>query len=216
MMPPRALFRTSPLRSVVVRRLVLLALVALGVAACGGSAPTIPQSALSRLVLAPGDVKPLVQFDVGPQVKLDNLAGPRKDPTRFGREGGWKARYRRSGSARTRGPLVVESRADLFKSASGAKKDLAAYEADFRQTIAPAGGDARFLTPPPRVGDDAAAITILQPGAAGAGVRFYRIAWRDHNATASVLVEGFDRKLDFATALRLARRQEARLRAAVA
>jgi len=198
-----------------VRRLVLLALLAVGLAGCGSSGPTIPKSALSRLVLAPRDVRPLVAFDVGPQVRLDNLAGPRKDPSRFGREGGWKARYRRSGSTATKGPLVVESRADLFSSSSGAKKDLRAYEDDFRGTIASAPTLRDFVDAPANLGDEASAMTIRQPGAAGASVRFYRIAWRDHNATASVLVEGFDGKVSFAEASALARRQQARIRSAV-
>jgi hypothetical protein len=198
-----------------VRRPLLLVLLALGVAACGSSGPKIPETALSRLVLAPRDVRPLLQFDVGPQVRLDNLVGPRKDPTRFGREGGWKARYRRSGSPATTGPLVLESRADVFKSASGAKRDLDAYEEEFREAINVAPTSRHFLTAP-TIGDSAVAMTILQPGAPGSAIRFYRIAWRDHNATASVLVEGFDGKLGFATATRLARRQETHLRSAVA
>jgi hypothetical protein len=194
-------------------RPVVLALVVLALAGCGGSHAAIPRSALARLVLAPSDVPRLTRFDVGRQVRLDNLVGPRKDPARFGREGGWKARYRRSGAtAATPGPLVVESRADIFPSGSGAKKDLQAYDEEFREMIASAPTLRRRLAPPGALGDAALAMTIRQPGRPGA--RFYRIAWRDHNATASVLVEGFEGRVDLAQAVALARRQEARIRAA--
>jgi hypothetical protein len=196
-----------------VRRSPFLLLIALA-AACGSAAPAIPKEALGRLVLAPGDVPNLRQFDVGPQVRLDNLAGPRRDSSRFGREGGWKARYRRAGTPATEGPLVVESRADLFSSSSGAKHDLQAYEDEFRQMINSAPGLRKRIPPPAGLGDAAVAMTIRQPGAAA--VLFFRIAWRDHNATASVLVEGFEGKLAFGDAVVLARRQEAHLRAAAA
>ena len=53
-----------------------------------------------------------------------------------------------------------------------------------------APGLRRRVPSPAGLGDAAVAMTIDQPGAAA--VRFFRIAWRDHNATASVLVEGFD------------------------
>jgi hypothetical protein len=196
-----------------VRRSPFLLLIALA-AACGGGGPAIPKQALGKLVLAPGDVPNLRQFDIGPQVRLDNLVGPRKAPTRFGRQGGWKARYRRAGTPATKGPLVVESRADLFSSSSGAKRDLQAYEEEFRQMINSAPGLRRGSPSPAGLGDGAVAMTIRQPGAAA--VRFFRIAWRDHNATASVLVEGFEGKLAFGDAVALARRQEAHLRAAAA
>jgi hypothetical protein len=66
---------------------------------------------------------------------------------------------------------------------------------------------------PTGLGDAAEAMTIRQPGGASSVV-FFRIAWRDHNATASVLVEGFEGKVVLADAVALARRQEAHLRAA--
>jgi hypothetical protein len=45
-------------------------------------------------------------------------------------------------------------------------------------------------------------------------LRFYVIAWRYRNATASVTVEGFDGHVQPADAIGLARRQQARLAAA--
>ena len=49
-------------------------------------------------------------------------------------------------------------------------------------------------------------MTFVQPGAEP--LRFYRIAWRYRNATASVTAEGFDGKLAFGRALALARKQQ--------
>src|SRR5436190_20549591 len=61
--------------------------VVLAVAACGGgSSSGIPAGSLSKLVLQPADVPGFDQFDAGKQVTLDNAAGARKDPERFGRE----------------------------------------------------------------------------------------------------------------------------------
>ena len=121
-------------------------------------------------------------------MQIDAVAGPRADERRFGRVGGWKARFHRSGTAATRGPLVVESRADVFGGSGGARDDLDAYRTQFEQTRA-----ARVV-PVGKVGDAAVASTQLQSGALR--VRFYTIAWRDRNVTASVTVNGFDGKLD--------------------
>ena len=49
-------------------------------------------------------------------------------------------------------------------------------------------------------------VTFVQ--ASSKPLRFYRIAWRDRNVTASVILEGFDGKLRLDQALALARRQE--------
>jgi len=174
----------------------------LAVAACGSSAHTISANKMSDLVLRRQDVgRPFRPFYSGPQTQLDNQGTPRADEQRDGREGGWIARYRRAGSAATTGPLVVESRVDVFKGDGGAKQDIDAY----RATFAAAPG-ARAVTPPPRVGDQAVATTSVQPGTEP--LRFYRIAWRYRNATASVTAEGFDGKFRLGQALALARRQQ--------
>ena len=149
---------------------------------------------------------PFRQFADGKQGHLDNQA-PRDDPARYGREGGWIARFNRPGTPKTRGPLVVESRADLFKSAGGAKKDLGAYRELF---TSPALSQRRVVTVP-KIGDDVLAQTFVQP--ATKPLRFYRIAWRYRNATAAVTVEGFDGKVDAADAVALARKQQRRLAA---
>jgi hypothetical protein len=175
----------------------------LAVSACGGS-QSLSAKSLDKRVLQQRDVGAAFEsFNSGPQVQLDNQGTPRADPSRFGREGGWIARFHRGGSPHTRGPLVVESRVDVFKSSGGAESDFAEYK-----TLLGDLAGARTI-PPPQLGDEAAAVTFTQAGALP--LRFYRIAWRYRNATASVTVEGFDKKVTEPDAVALARKQQARL-----
>jgi hypothetical protein len=183
-------------------KVTVLAALALLVAGCSlggdGDAP-IERAELGTLVLQPEDLPAAFsQFDQGRQGIADRPIGERSDPTRFGRIDGWKARFRRSGSARTRGPLVIASLADLFESTDGAKDELAAIDESGFDAIAE-----------PRLGDEARAWESLQGGAPG--VRFYLIAWREENATASLLVSGFEGRVTFDDALSLARKQAARM-----
>jgi hypothetical protein len=186
------------------RAAVLLAVLA---AACGGSGDgTVQRAQLPKLVLQPADLSgAFARFDAGRQVRLDRVAGPRGNPARFGRESGWKARYHRAGSPGTRGPLVVESRVDLFKDAAGATKDLAAYRAQFRSQP----GGAKPLRVP-RLGKAATAVEQDRPPA-----RFVSIAWRDGNVTASVTANGFAAGLRPADAVALARAQQRHIAAAL-
>jgi len=184
---------------------VLLVLVV--VTGCGSSAARVAVKQLPTLVLQPGDLPPaFARFDEGEQVSLDRVPGPRYDPARFGRESGWKARYRRPGTATTPGPLVVESRADVFANSSGASDDLSAYRDQFVHAV------AAHLIQAPRIGDGAIAMTQLQPGTPG--VRFYSIAWRDANVTGSVTANGFQGRLTLAQTLALAQAQERHIAAA--
>jgi hypothetical protein len=163
-------------------RAVALALLLL--AGCGGDAE-IPAREASRCVLQPSDLgSGYVRFDEGRQLRAD-MAPPRDDPRRFGRTAGWKARFR--------GEAVVESRVDLFENDDGARRDLDAYRASVRnETVAP------------DIGDDAIAQSQRQ-----GEVRFFSVAWRTRNATASVSVSGFGARLEDAVAL--ARKQQTRL-----
>ena len=173
------------------------------VAGCGGGGKRISEANLSRLVLREQDLPPVFSsFNFGKQAHLDNSGTTRADPARYGRKGGWIARYNRPGSSNTRGPLVVESRADLFADAGGAKDDLAAYRVDFSRIP---GSDLHVLSLP-KLGDAAFGVTFVQPGAKP--VRFFRIAWRDRNVSASVTVQGFGGRIALSDALALARKQE--------
>ena len=169
----------------------------------------VPVSALSKLVLQPADLPSgFFPFDVGKQVTVDAPPGQRASPTRFGREGGWKARYRRSQPA-GRGPFIVESRADLFAADEGAEDDLAALRTQLTGE-ARAGGVAVRIHPEPDLGEEAVAASTLQ-GSGTAALRFVTIGWRDGNVTASVLVAGTEGGLTPADAVRLARKQQGRI-----
>jgi hypothetical protein len=192
-----------------------VALLALG--GCAGigedDAGAIKEAELASLVLQPDDLTgSWLLFDEGRQATADAPLGPRGDPTRFGRVEGWKARYRRSGTAATRGPLVVESRADLFAGEDGAEDDFRALEEDLE-----AGrllGAAERLDAP-TLGDETVAATLRQ-GEGDAVLRYFVVAWRQDGVTASVLVNGFDRGTKLSDALALARKQQRRIEAASA
>ena len=192
------------------RRLALLVAVLLtGCAGCArGGDDGIDRTKLSRLVLQPADLpKVWVQFDAGRQARADAPPGERADPGRFGRLDGWKSRYRRSGTIETAGPLVIESRADLFEDADGAEEDF-----DTLTTALDRGrelpGAERLESPD--VGDESVAAFVRQGAGTGA-TRFYLGAWRDGNVVAQVLVNGFERRVDLADAVTLARKQQARI-----
>jgi len=177
-------------------------------AACGHTA-TVPAKQLGDLVLHPGDLPAqFTAFYVGPQVRLDTAGTPRANPARFGRKGGWIARYHRPGTFGTRGPLVLDSGVDVFGDADGAKQDLSAYRALFAETAASGGPGAKAISVP-RIGDEAIGMTNRQIGPHP--VRFFVIAWRFRNATAAVGANGFEGKVTVAGVVRLARRQQQRL-----
>jgi hypothetical protein len=179
-------------------------LVLLPAAGCGSSGPKVDASAQTRLVLQRADLpKPFTPFYVGPQLMADQTPA-RADPKRFGRKGGWIARYRRAGSRRTPGPLIVVSRVDVFGDASGAKKDLDRYRSDFAAPFAK-------RVHAPRLGAEAIAIVSGQ-GSGATAVRTYAIAWREGNATAELEANGFARRFSLSDASKLARKQDARLR----
>lgn len=180
-------------------RLALLALAFL-LGACGGE-NSIDGSRASRIVLQPSDLgSRYMRFDEGRQRRAD-VAPPREDPRRFGRTAGWKARFRVRDAQPLSGVAVVESTADVFGDEKGARRDLDAYAAMVRART------TRSL-PVARVGD----ATSAWEQASGEGrtaPRFFTIAWRSRNATASLTVSGF--RVRLADALALARKQQARL-----
>ena len=200
--------RKARVRFGAMRALIVLGAVVLVAAGCGGGSgkhDAISTSAAPKLVLQPSQVGPaFTQFDGGKQVLADRPPGPRFDTTRFGRVGGWKSRFKRAGDATTRGPLVLESRVDLFAGDDGAKKDYGAYLLQYHDAAGKALGG---------LGDEAHSFTFTT-GSGQFEVRYYTVAWRERNATASVSVNGFNGKLTLSDALKLARAQERRMAAA--
>ena len=193
------------------RHSVVAVLVLVAGAACAGERddPAVTEAELPRVVLQPADLPRVwVRFDEGRQIGPDAPPGPRADPTRFGRVEGWKARFRRPASPSTTGPLLVESRADLFEDDEGAKRDFELVELDPAEGVASA---ARFEAA--SLGDEAIAVAFVQ-GTGRAAVRYVVVTWRHENVVASVRANGFARSFARSDALEIARKQERRLQAA--
>ena len=94
----------------------------------GGDGGSVAASEGESLVLQQEDVgSEFTQFDSGEQQRAD-FSPPRDDPNRLGREGGWKARFSRTGTPETQGALVISSLADLFGSADDAGEDFELYK----------------------------------------------------------------------------------------
>ena len=139
---------------------IAVALLAAGCMGDDGGGGSVSASEGESLVLQQEDVgSEFTQFDSGQQRRAD-LSPPRDDPGRLDREGGWKARFSRTGSPETQGALVVSSLADLFGSADDAGEDFELYKDSLDQFIA-AGGREQSVS---GLGDEAYAVT-LQPGA---------------------------------------------------
>jgi hypothetical protein len=182
----------------------------LGLAGCsiGGDEASIERRDLAQVVLQPDDVpRVFFRFDYGRQIAADLPGGERADPGRFEREDGWKARFRRPGTPATAGPLVIESRVDLFASAGGAGEDLDAA----RDELAASQLGWRAIDEP-GLGDESFAATFVQHGVGR--VRHYQVFWRQDNATASVTANGFEGNFALADVLELARKQERRIEGA--
>ena len=175
---------------------VLLAVLA----GCGGSKPTAIKEPSGPNLVLPSSVlrPPFVQFGSGKVGYAYRAPGLRGDPFRFGRVGGWVARFRRPGTNATPGPIVIDSNADLFKKESGARQDFAAIRAEAGRTY------PRIVTMPP-LGDEAFARSLVT-GTGAFAVRYYSINWRRMNVVAVLTVNGF--KVTVAQALKLARSQD--------
>jgi hypothetical protein len=190
----------------------LVTLVALAGCSLGGdgNGAAVERRQLRDIALQPADLSPaFVRFDEGRQGFTDNPGGSRTDASRFGRVDGWKARFRRVGSPDTQGPLVVESRADIFDSSDGATEELEALRRDVRERTGWQQVEVSGM------GDEAAGFTLLQ-GQAELRVAYHLVVWRQENVVASISVNGFARALPFADALELARKQARRIEGAAA
>src|SRR5207237_10404077 len=140
----------------------LMARAAVLLAGCD-SQSAIPKDKLSTLVLSQKDMPSgFSEFYNGAQVRLDNQGTVRSDASRDGREGGWIARLRRDDSSQTQGPLVIESRADLFKDSGGARSDLDAYRVLFSRTS----------------GSELKTVAVSGLGVEAVGITFYMLGRR--------------------------------------
>lgn len=169
---------------------------AAGCALGGGDSPSVDRDSLETTVLHREDVPgSFASFDEGPLQMADRPRGA----------DGWKARYRRAGSASTRGPLVIESRVDRFDDSGAAEESLRTIGRELRT-----GGWTSV--DPPAIGDDAHA--FRQREEAVTPVEYVMVVWRHANAIASVTASGFAGKVTLDEVVELARAQQRRLEAA--
>jgi hypothetical protein len=201
--------RAALLYSGAVRRLAILAAIVLaaGAACMGDDSAAIDKSELKGLVVQPSDLpNAFIRFDEGRQTRIDQPGGTLAEVDRYGREDGWKARYRRPGSPATKGPLVVESKVDVFGDSGGAERELAAEREEVVEGL-------HVEDERPGVGDESFVATGTQ-GSGRFAVRSYLVGWRHENVAATVLANGFEGKFTREQAIELARKQQVRLAAA--
>lgn len=214
-------------RSAILTGVVIFAL------ACGSPVPTAPTAAvpaptlsaspgaqaarlldqLGSIALKPADLEQVggefEAFDEGPTQLIDALPAPQAATDRFGRLGGWKARYRQ-GPDVTSGILVVDSRIDLFPESYAATTDLGAYSDRYSQQA----GDPGATLSHPHVGDGATMLALVP--ADQTHVRSATIAWRSGPFTGQVVTSGLGDVDVAAAAVALATAVAGRMSAAVA
>ena len=180
--------------------IIVLTLVLAG---CSGDSSNVAKADLPEVVLQPADLSgSFERFDEGRQASADQPEGARADRARFGRVDGWKSRYRRRGGVEIRGPLVIESRADLFESSGGAEDEL--DEIARGRAVEPRDRD---------LGDEAVVVSTTQAGFPRP-LRTFVVYWRSANVVGAITTNGFQGRVSEKDALRLARRQQARIAAA--
>ncbi len=186
------------------RAAIAAALLAIAVTACAGAdGQHIAAGVAKSLVLQPADLpRGFIRFGEGPERRREHGGDVRSrmrgaDVTA---RAGWHARYRRPGTAETRGPLVVESRVEVFEDTEDADGRLDSYRSEF--------GAADLSGARRAVGDETIVARTI-----GVGARFFVVAWRYRNVAALVNVSGV-RGVNLDDALALARRQQRRVEAA--
>jgi hypothetical protein len=185
---------------------VLVAALVLG--GCGGgSAKRLADRELANLVLQSSDLSRRYSvFAAGKETHGELAPALRGDEHRFGRQGGWVARYRTTSRSPAHGALTLVSTADVFAGSSAAGKYFGAVR-KYDQQTAPATGLKD--EPIPRVGDEARA--VASPPGPPRSVRIFVVTWRDGRIVATVSATGFARSLRLADVLALVRRQESRI-----
>jgi hypothetical protein len=139
---------------------------------------------------------------------LDRVSGVKKDYEKLGRLAGYRATYRRAGIS---GVLGVDAFASIYRSTSGAHDSYA-------QTLAGAvqngGPTFRWLPLRPRLGSEAR-VYVVTERQSGMRVAYYTIAWRRGRVFAEVIGGGVWGRITLAQVAALARKQEARIVAAL-
>jgi hypothetical protein len=179
-------------------------LLALG-AGCGShTAAPLSDRQLSRLVLQPSELPGLERFANAREVSSEQSPVLGGDPARFGRQGGWVARYRVSGAAN--GPLLIASTVEMLDGGGGAGKFFGELRKRDQRVEGATGLTSVDL---PRVGDESYAYAT--PHARPGTIRTVAVTWRDGRFVATAFANGFAERMSVRDVLALARRQDRRL-----
>ncbi len=181
---------------------------ALVLVACGGrAAKPLSDDQLQSLVLQPSDLpSQLARFSFEREIRSEQDAVLGGDPTRFGRQGGWVARYRRRGNPRAQGPLTVVSTVEMFGRSASASRYLGAQE-EREKTSAPTAGLKKVSVP--SIGAESHALASAR--APRGSVRYVVVTWRDGRFVGSVAASGYAELMSVLDVVALARSQEKRV-----
>lgn len=194
---------------------VALALLTLGGVAQAASASPDPGDP-SRMVLQLGDLPP--GFTVASRRSRPNATVARETGVPlatlvgWGRIGGFQAEYGRSvdpGSP-PRGPATVSAAVSTYRTAKGL---ATAYRASAAR-IAAARTPRYVSRPLPARLGDAAQLWETRFAQDGIGVVLYTVVWRTAGTLSNIAVAGVAGRLTVADVLAIARKQDARVRAA--
>jgi hypothetical protein len=182
-------------------------------AAQGVTQPARPAHPDTRaMVIQLADLPTGFGVDQGSYVSNAELAkegDSRKDYVKLGRLTGYNVTYKRPGLA---GVLVLDAFASIYRSNTGAHDSL---RLSLSGAAKDGGASFHWLPSGPALGSETRvyAVSTKQNGMA---VDFYTIAWRHGRVFAEVICGGVSGRISPAQAMALARKQEARIAAALA
>ena len=192
--------------------LALLAVVAPAAVATPGAARAVPDAkamVLKQSDLGAGFKAERAYYVSNARADKENTAVSLADYKRWGRLNGYEAHYLRAARS---GILVVISRANVYKSAEGPRSAL---RVSFAEAAKPQGGVLfKEVRGAGRVGSESRVYTAtVMPGDEGAIL--IAVLWRSGNASASLFATGWTGTFDAAAVVKLARRQQRRIEAAL-
>jgi len=196
------------MRAVAATGLVACALV---ITACGGhTAQPLSDGQLQGLVLQSADLpRTLERFSFEHELRSEQSPVLAGNSSRFGRQKGWVARYRRRGDPRLRGPLTVASTIEMFGRPAGASNYLDAVEMRDQEVASTTG--LKEVTVP-AIGSTSHALESDR--APHGSIRYVIVTWREGRFVGSVSASGYAELMAVRDVVMLARSQEKRVKGA--
>jgi hypothetical protein len=182
---------------------------ALVITACGAHrAEPLSDEQLQTLVLQSADLpRTLERFSFDHELRSAQSPVLAGDSSRFGRQRGWVARYRRSGDPRVRGPLTVASTIEMFAGPGGASKYFDAVEKRDQEVASTTGLKE---VPVPTIGATSHALESAR--APRGSIRYVIVTWREGRFVGSVSASGYAELMVVRDVVTLALSQEKRVK----